>query len=95
MPAVPLIAAIGLGTAAAGGVGLATALAQKSQASQVKNAQQAAEQQANSTPGTQVGDTPNTTTNAQNLGRAALISTSPSGVLGTDPTGRRKLLGND
>lgn len=32
--------------------------------------------------------------NAKNAGRAALISTSPSGVLGTDPTGRRKLLGN-
>lgn len=27
-------------------------------------------------------------------GRAALIATSPSGVLGTDPTGRRRLLGN-
>lgn len=43
-----------------------------------------------------VGGSPtNTTTNANNLGRAALINTSPSGVLGTDPTGRRKLLGND
>lgn len=28
------------------------------------------------------------------LGRAALISTSPQGVQGTDPTGRRRLLGN-
>lgn len=27
-------------------------------------------------------------------GRAALISTSASGVLGTDPTGRRRVLGN-
>lgn len=29
-----------------------------------------------------------------NYGRAALIATSPQGVLGSDPTGRRKLLGN-
>lgn len=43
-----------------------------------------------------VGDkTANTTSNAENNGRAALISTSPSGVSGLDPTGRRKLLGND
>lgn len=33
---------------------------------------------------------------AQNAsrGRAALIATSPSGVQGSDPTGRRRLLGN-
>lgn len=43
-----------------------------------------------------VGDkTANQTSNANNLGRAALIATSPSGVMGTDPTGRRKLVGND
>ena len=30
----------------------------------------------------------------QQLGRAALISTSPQGVSGTDPTLRYKLLGN-
>lgn len=29
-----------------------------------------------------------------NKGRATLISTSSQGVLGTDPTGRRKVLGN-
>lgn len=29
---------------------------------------------------------------AENAGRAALIQTSPQGVLGTDPTGRRRLL---
>lgn len=33
-------------------------------------------------------------TNAKRIGRAALISTSPAGVLTTAPTGRRKLLGN-
>lgn len=32
-------------------------------------------------------------TQAANLGRADLLSTSASGVLGTDPTGRRKVLG--
>lgn len=42
-----------------------------------------------------VGASPNRTSYAQNAGRAALISTSPSGVQGLDPTGRRKLLGND
>lgn len=52
-----------------------------------------------------VGTTPNTTVDpdgaqtasdktAARVGRAALISTSPEGVLGTSPTGRRKLLGN-
>lgn len=31
---------------------------------------------------------------AQRIGRAALLSTSPQGVLTTEPTGRRKVLGN-
>lgn len=31
---------------------------------------------------------------ANNLGRAALISTSSQGVMGMDPVGRYKLLGN-
>lgn len=46
-------------------------------------------------PSTTVGNS-TTSKNIQNgnIGRAALVSTSPSGVLGTDPTGRRKLLGN-
>ena len=35
-----------------------------------------------------------TSANVNNLGRAALISTSPQGVSGTDPTLRYKLLGN-
>lgn len=33
-------------------------------------------------------------TNVNQLGRAALISTSPQGVKGTDETGRYRLLGN-
>ena len=37
---------------------------------------------------------PSTNANINNLGRAALISTSPQGVQGTDPTLRYKLLGN-
>jgi len=41
-----------------------------------------------------VADAGNTTDRANNLGRAALISTSSQGILGSDPTGRRKLLGN-
>lgn len=31
---------------------------------------------------------------AKRIGRAALLSTSPLGVTTTDPTGRRKILGN-
>ena len=31
---------------------------------------------------------------ANRVGRASLIATSPLGVLGTEPVGRRKLLGN-
>lgn len=34
------------------------------------------------------------TANPESLGRAALISTSSQGVQGTDPTGRKTLLGN-
>lgn len=63
-----------------------------------KNAAQAREQAATppaANPATTVGDkTGNMTSAANNLGRAALISTSPTGVLGTDPTGRKRLLGN-
>lgn len=44
------------------------------------------------TPATTVGDA--SKGDPTLLGRAALISTSPQGVLGTDPTGRKKLLGN-
>lgn len=44
------------------------------------------------TPATTVGDTSKGDPTA--LGRAALISTSPTGVLGMDATGRRRLLGN-
>lgn len=40
----------------------------------------------------QVDDT--SAAKAARLGRAALISTSPLGVQTTDPSGRRKLLGN-
>lgn len=42
----------------------------------------------------QVSDAPAKDSAATRLGRAALISTSPLGVQTTDPTGRRKLLGN-
>lgn len=42
----------------------------------------------------QVSDTSNKDSAASRIGRAALISTSPLGVQTTDPTGRRKLLGN-
>lgn len=37
---------------------------------------------------------PQTSSAMRNLGRAALIMTSPQGVLGTNPTGRYRLLGN-
>lgn len=108
MPIIPFAAAAGaaLGTSAAvGGTVIAgTALAgglavsQAIQASANNAAAKKAAGAANATPDASqtVGDpTVNSTANANNLGRAALISTSPSGVLGTDPTGRRKLLGND
>ncbi len=67
-------------------------------AMQASGAKKAQTMSANPTPDASqtVGDaTANQTANAQNNGRAALISTSPSGVQGTDPTGRRKLIGND
>lgn len=71
-----------------------------------KNKQQAAEQAANAkaeqaivnspkvenTPASASGSEKDS--NAARIGRSALISTSPLGVQTTDPTGRRKLLGN-
>lgn len=107
MPIIPFAAAVGaaLGTSAAvggtivaggalaAGLGIANAVGSASQASAAKKAQEAAQAQANGTPNTTVGDPTLSQTN--NLGRAALISTSSSGVQGLDPTGRRSLLGND
>lgn len=110
MPIIPFAAAVGAalgtsaavggtivaGTALAGGLAVSQAMAQKKAASQAKNDSQAAQQQntAANVPGTTVGGSANTTANAQNNGRAALISTSPTGVQGLDPTQRRSLLGN-
>lgn len=107
MPIIPFAAAAGaaLGTSAAvggtivAGTALAAGLAVSSAVSSAAQAKALKRAQADSiTPDASqtVGDpTKNTTAQANNLGRAALISTSPSGVLGSDPTGRRKLLGND
>jgi hypothetical protein len=81
------------GTALATGLGIAGAVSSASQASSAKKAEEAAQNQANNTTNTTVGDPTLAQTN--NLGRAALISTSSSGVQGLDPTGRRSLLGND
>lgn len=110
MPLVPLAIAVGTtlgasaaaagavggtvlaGTALAAGLGIAQAVSTAKQATQAKKAQDAATAQATGTPGTTVGDP--TLNQANNLGRAALISTSPSGVQGLDPTGRRSLLGS-
>lgn len=40
----------------------------------------------------QTVDPSSSASNAQNAGRAALVSTSSQGILGTDNTGRRKVL---
>lgn len=48
----------------------------------------------NPTPTTAQTVDPSTTSSVNNLGRAALIMTSPQGVIGTDPTNRYALLGN-
>lgn len=105
MPIIPFAAAAGaaLGTSAAvggtiiAGTALATGLAvsqvvsQSAQAKALKAGQASSQADASQT----VGGGANQTSQANNLGRAALIATSPSGVQGLDPTGRRKLLGND
>lgn len=70
----------------AGSIGLSKALAPSAKANVMPTA--------TPTAGQTVAGAANKTADANNLGRAALIQTSPSGVLGTDPTGRRKLLGN-
>lgn len=81
------------GAIAAGGV--AAVNSQKNAARKQENAMNAASARADAataaTP--QVSDTPKDSA-ATRIGRAALISTSPLGVQTTDPTGRRKLLGN-
>lgn len=89
MPVVPFLVAAGVAAGVAGGTGLALSAAA---------GQKKAAASASATPDASqiVGDqAANSTANANNLGRAALISTSPSGVQGIDPTGRRKLLGDD
>lgn len=108
MPIVPFASAVGAlfgtsaavggtiiaGTALATGLAVSQAVSNAAQAKALKNAASPT----NPTPDVSqtVGSlTPNQTANAQNNGRAALISTSPSGVQGIDATGRRKLLGND
>lgn len=80
------------GTALAGGLAISQAA---SQSAAVKKA--AANSASSTTNAGQIvgGDPANKTADANRLGRAALISTSPSGVSGLDPTGRRRLLGND
>ena len=80
------------GAALAAGLGIASSVSANAQAKKVAQAQANAQNTAANTPGTTVGDP--TLSQSNNLGRAALISTSPSGVQGLDPTGRRSLLGN-
>lgn len=106
MPVIPFAAAAGAalgtsaavggtiiaGTALAGGLAISQAAAQKAALKKAAASQVSLQPDVSQTVG---GNPTNTTANANNLGRAALISTSPSGVQGTDPTGRRKLLGND
>lgn len=105
MPAVPLFAAIGsavgasAATAAATGVvvagstlaagfsiaGAAGAFSKNPQSSNINPNPTA-------TPAQTVD--PSTSSSTNNLGRAALIMTSPQGVQGTDPTNKYALLGN-
>jgi len=87
---------IAAGAAIAGGVtaGVVGAVSSAQQAAAAKKA--AANNSSSVTPDASqtVGD-PTINNSSNQLGRAALISTSPSGVQGIDPTGRRKLIGND
>lgn len=84
MPAVPVILAVS--AIATAGVGIASAAgAFKSNASTI-----------NPNPTATAAQTvdPSSTSSVNNLGRAALIMTSPQGVQGTDPTNKYALLGN-
>lgn len=78
--AIPII--IGL---AAGGAVLGVSAATQSKASTI-----------NPNPSATAAQTvdPSSTSTTNNLGRAALIYTSPQGVQGTDPTNKYALLGN-
>jgi len=82
-----------IGTAAVIG-GTAAVMASNSahQATKEANAANDARQALIGTPGTTVD--PSTQSNTNQLGSAALVSTSPLGVQGTDPSQRYKLLGN-
>ena len=88
--------AAGLGVVGMVG-GLAAGVAGSIQSSIAANKQAKAMQDAQNASGlgnaaTTVDAT--TAANVNQLGRAALISTSPQGVQGTDSTGRYRLLGN-
>jgi hypothetical protein len=84
MPAVPVILAVS--AIASAGVGIASAAgAFRAKASTINP---------NPTPtATQTVDN-SSNSNINNLGRAALIMTSPQGVQGTDSTNKYALLGN-
>lgn len=87
-----------LAIAGAAGAAGASAISSSQQRSAEKK-QQAAMDAANAKADAATANTPQVenkpaSDNASRIGRAALISTSPLGVQTTDPTGRRKLLGN-
>ena len=83
-------AVAGVGAAVYGGV--TAAAAAKKEAAAAENAQNNQNITGVGNPTTTVGSS--NASGVDNLGRAALISTSPQGVQGTDPTLRYKLLGN-
>lgn len=63
--------------------------AQKKQQAAIDAANQKSQEAINNTP-----QVDSSSAKAARLGRAALIQTSPLGIQTTEPTGRRKLLGN-
>lgn len=80
----PLVVPVLIGLAAGGAVAGITAATQ-SKASTINP---------NPTPTAAQTVDPSSNSSLNNSGRAALISTSPQGVQGTDPTNRYALLGN-
>lgn len=96
---VPLAGYIGT-TVVLGAAGTAAGMAMSNNAKAETKAANAANDAAGVTRASLTGgksttvDATSTNSQANMLGRAALISTSPQGVQGTDATNRYKLLGN-
>ena len=91
-----IVGGVALGAAAIGTAVTVSGMKSQAKAAKTANSIMAGTQGITGTanPETTVDPTANNQNQINQLGRAALISTSPQGVQGTDQVGRYRLLGN-